>query len=111
MTIAGLNDVFEADRLARQVGADRAAQECVVMEDADLAQIARVVTDDHVLADVGRKRQVEITEPKKCTPSRCTRRERASVSNSRSSCSSDSGSRGRNPSDSQRTCGAAPVSL
>src|SRR5262249_40619448 len=62
MTIARLDDVLETDRLAGQFGADRAAEECVGMEDADLGQIAWVIADDHLLADVSCQCQVEIPE-------------------------------------------------
>jgi hypothetical protein len=65
MTIARLNNGLEADRLAGQLGAHCSAQKRVLVEDVDLAQIARVVTDDHLLADGHGQRQIEIPKPLK----------------------------------------------
>ena len=53
---------FERDRLASQFRIDRATQELVAEEDPHFSHVAGVVADDHVLADVGRKRGVQITE-------------------------------------------------
>src|SRR5712692_5373849 len=62
MTITSLNDVFQADGFAGQLSADRSAQELVLVEDPDLPHVARVIANDHVLADVRRQGQVEIPE-------------------------------------------------
>jgi hypothetical protein len=50
---AGGGDVFEADRLAGQLGADGAAHERVVVEHPQLGEVARVVADRDRLADEG----------------------------------------------------------
>jgi len=60
--VARLEDVFRRDRLASQLSTHGAANERVLVEDTDLAHVARVVTDDDVLADVGGKRQIEIAK-------------------------------------------------
>ena len=54
--------LLQADRLAGQLLADGPAEEAVLVVDADLGQVARVVADRHRLADVGRQRQVEVAE-------------------------------------------------
>jgi hypothetical protein len=50
--VAGGLDVLEADRLARVLGADRSAEEAVLVKDADLGHVPRVVADRGPLADI-----------------------------------------------------------
>lgn len=53
--IAGANDVLERHRLAGQFGIDRSAQEALAKVDPHCGQIARVVADGDVLANVRRE--------------------------------------------------------
>jgi len=46
MPVAGLKNFRQADGLASQLSTDRAAEEPLLVENADLADVARVITDD-----------------------------------------------------------------
>ena len=60
--VAGCGDLLEADGAVGQVGADRPAQEAVLVEDPDLGHVARVVADDDALADVGGQHRVQVAQ-------------------------------------------------
>ena len=81
------------------------------MKDTDLREVARVVPDDDLLADIGSQDRVEVRKPWKWMPSGWTMRGLKTVSSSRSICSRESGMCGRNSSASHLLWGVCPVSL
>jgi|GEM_PF-3668380 len=56
------DDLLQADRLASQLLADCPTQEALLVRDPDLSQVTRVIADDHLLADVGSQRQIDVAE-------------------------------------------------
>lgn len=60
MFTAGANNLFEADRLARQFGTDCRAQKSFLIEHSNHSEVARIVTNNHGLPDVRGKRWVYV---------------------------------------------------
>lgn len=61
--VAGSLDVLKADPLVLVVLVDGLAEELVVVEHADLGDIARVVADHHRLSDVAGQRRGDVAQP------------------------------------------------
>src|SRR5512135_1944597 len=61
--IAGADDLAEGHGLARQLLADGAAEEAIVIEEADLRHVARVVAQHDLLARIRGERQIAVAQP------------------------------------------------
>ena len=60
VSAAGSGDFFERDGLPGQFGADRSAEEPLVVEHADLGEVAGVGAHGDRFADVGGQHRVEV---------------------------------------------------
>src|SRR4051794_22006501 len=61
--VPGLDDLAGGHGLARQFLADGPADEPVVVEHPDLGDVPRVVAQEHLLADEGGERGVDVAHP------------------------------------------------
>jgi len=62
-TIPRTDDLLEADGLPGEVRTDGTTEEVADVVDADLRHIGGVIADDHLLADRGGERRVEVAQP------------------------------------------------
>jgi hypothetical protein len=61
--IAGLDDVTEGNGVAREFRTDGPTQEALVVKDTDFGHVARIITNDHGFAHVGRQGGIKVAKP------------------------------------------------